>query len=633
MKMNDIVENISDTLPVMMYLHGFMSGANGAKQRQLQRQFKGRYRVIAPELDADPDSSLEVINRAIREEHPEIIIGTSLGGFMALECESGDADVVIVNPCLFPKAQLAQWVGEEHTYFCKRLDGVQTYTLTQATLDKYERYDAVQSVRDNAPRVAALCSTADDLLGDSHVKALTGLVWDGYFKVVDDFGHQCKDAGMTHLYDLLELVIDRRRRMGGSPMSFSDFEEMVRTRPQPEVPGFYRLTVRSYEPDQMDLKRVYVNRQTAEEAACDPMSFRLVRRNGDVAVRMMPSDRNEKVFNPDSADYATFHEAAEAMNGLVGSKGILDFEIRHYPFGIMSQTHRYVELWMYDFRGSLIQKSTCSPVHNRQPGIYGKFFGHLPDSLPYRKGDIVIVFEPSPNSNRTYAMMGVIAEEPHTVKKGYEYYRRVVKRRERDGLPVSDWLDEENYPGYENDRYLVQTGFYNESMNTLSYRHPMEIFPVKFPVGYAMVDLMMQWHSQYCELRNKDEHLHERIASTLENEHRNRVYGMGRRTQACFGIRFHIAKRHLFEHIDEILADPAQRSTPLPIAYHHTGEKKVMLGAYLTWWRDNGYAPDECDKEEWNAFLEYNNTFNVSDTNLQIIDIINMYTQKNSVSL
>ncbi len=105
------------------------------------------------------------------------------------------------------------------------------------------------------------------------------------------------------------------------------------------------------------------------------------------------------------------------MNGLVGSKDILDFEIRHYPFGIMSQTHRYVESWMYDFRGSLIQKSTCSPVHNRQPGIYGKFFGHLPDSLPYRKGDIVIVFEPSPNSNRTYAMMGVIAEEPHTVKK------------------------------------------------------------------------------------------------------------------------------------------------------------------------------------------------------------------------
>ena len=46
----------------MMYLHGFMSGANGSKQRQLQKLFKGRYRVIAPELDADPDHSLDVIN-------------------------------------------------------------------------------------------------------------------------------------------------------------------------------------------------------------------------------------------------------------------------------------------------------------------------------------------------------------------------------------------------------------------------------------------------------------------------------------------------------------------------------------------------------------------------------------------
>lgn len=207
----------STPTPVMMYLHGFMSGANGAKQRQLQERFKGRYRVIAPELDADPEHSLEIINREIERERPEIIIGTSLGGFMALECKPVNADVVIVNPCLFPQTQLAQCVGEEHTYFCKRLDGVQTYTLTQETLDKYGRYDAVESVKRRAPYIAALCSTADDLLGDSHVKALTGLVWDSFFKVVDDFGHQCKDAGMTHLYDLLELVIDRRRRMGGAP--------------------------------------------------------------------------------------------------------------------------------------------------------------------------------------------------------------------------------------------------------------------------------------------------------------------------------------------------------------------------------------------------------------------------------
>ena len=59
-------------LPIMMYLHGFMSGANGSKQRQLQKLFKGRYRVIAPELDADPDHSLDVINKTIKAEKPKI---------------------------------------------------------------------------------------------------------------------------------------------------------------------------------------------------------------------------------------------------------------------------------------------------------------------------------------------------------------------------------------------------------------------------------------------------------------------------------------------------------------------------------------------------------------------------------
>lgn len=87
--------------PVMMYIHGFMSGANGTKQKQLQKYFKNRYRVIAPELDADPDSSLAKLNEIIKQEKPEIIIGTSLGGWMTLMCDSGEAELVIVNPQLY----------------------------------------------------------------------------------------------------------------------------------------------------------------------------------------------------------------------------------------------------------------------------------------------------------------------------------------------------------------------------------------------------------------------------------------------------------------------------------------------------------------------------------------------------
>lgn len=194
-------------LPVMMYLHGFMSGANGSKHSQLQMMFKERYRVIVPELDADPDRSLNIINKIIADEPPEIIIGTSLGGWMAITCDSGNADIVVVNPVTLPEIQLKRWVGEEQKYFCERLDGVQTYTLSDETLSKYNKYSELNDITRKRDRLHALCSTADEVLGTSHVEMLKGLIPQSRLVIVDDFGHRCKDAGMTHLYNLIEQVI------------------------------------------------------------------------------------------------------------------------------------------------------------------------------------------------------------------------------------------------------------------------------------------------------------------------------------------------------------------------------------------------------------------------------------------
>ncbi len=191
-------------LPVMMYIHGFRSGANGSKREQLQEHFDGRYRVIAPEVDADPEKSLAILNEIIAKEKPEIIVGTSLGGWMTLMCDSGDARLVVVNPSLYPGKSLAKWVDEELPYFCERLDGVQTYTLTQEVLDKYKDYNIENSIREKAERIQALCSTADELLGDNHIKTLQPLLPSERLMIVDDFGHRCSGKGMQHLYELLE---------------------------------------------------------------------------------------------------------------------------------------------------------------------------------------------------------------------------------------------------------------------------------------------------------------------------------------------------------------------------------------------------------------------------------------------
>lgn len=204
MKTNDIPGN----LPVMMYIHGFRSGANGSKREQLQKHFEGRFRVIAPEVDADPQKSLEKLNRIIALEKPEIIIGTSLGGWMTLMCDSRDSKLVVVNPCVNPKDTLSRWKDEELPYFCPRLDGKQTYILTQETLDKLDKFDIRKVVKEKFNRIYALCSEADELLGDSHINFLEQYLPEERLTIVNDFGHRCSGSGMSNLFHILDNIAD-----------------------------------------------------------------------------------------------------------------------------------------------------------------------------------------------------------------------------------------------------------------------------------------------------------------------------------------------------------------------------------------------------------------------------------------
>ena len=95
------------------------------------------------------------------------------------------------------------------SYFCPRLDGKQTYTLTPEVLDKYAGYDIEKSIREKSRRLHALCSSADELIGDIHIRALRLLLPSDRLTIVDDFGHRCSGAGMTHLFEILDTLSSR----------------------------------------------------------------------------------------------------------------------------------------------------------------------------------------------------------------------------------------------------------------------------------------------------------------------------------------------------------------------------------------------------------------------------------------
>lgn len=203
-------------LPVMMYIHGFRSGANGSKRELLQKHFEGKFRVVAPEVDADPETSLAKINEIIAQEHPQIIVGTSLGGWMTIMCESNNAQLVVVNPCLHPKETLSQWKDMDLEYFCPRLDGIQTLRLTDEILNKYNQYDVMRALKDKRESIYALCSTQDELLGTSHIDVLQPMlstlpyVYSRHFTLADDIGHRCSGAGIDHICKILDGILGAR---------------------------------------------------------------------------------------------------------------------------------------------------------------------------------------------------------------------------------------------------------------------------------------------------------------------------------------------------------------------------------------------------------------------------------------
>ena len=65
---------------------------------RLKKRYGYKYDFIVPELDADPSVSIPKLNDIIKNEQPSLIIGSSLGGFFALMCDSGNIPAIVSHP-------------------------------------------------------------------------------------------------------------------------------------------------------------------------------------------------------------------------------------------------------------------------------------------------------------------------------------------------------------------------------------------------------------------------------------------------------------------------------------------------------------------------------------------------------
>ena len=197
----------------ILYIHGFMSGANSYNVIRLINTFGHIYEILSPELNGDPHYSISLINSVIVNEKPVLIIGSSLGGFYALMCESNDIPIRLVNPCIDPYTHLQRYLDKELTYYSKREDGNTKYTLTLPVLERFKEYDVAKKTKSKIDNIFALLSSKDEVLGDSHyqffkkIKEETNYPYH-LFSIHHEFGHRLFPFGYIYLQSMVDNVLE-----------------------------------------------------------------------------------------------------------------------------------------------------------------------------------------------------------------------------------------------------------------------------------------------------------------------------------------------------------------------------------------------------------------------------------------
>ena len=134
---NPYVKQFPDLMAgkTLLYCHGFGSSGQSGTVTRL-RTVMPNAKVIAPDLPVDPHEAIALLHRICDEEHPDLIIGTSMGGMYAEQLRGFDR--ICVNPAL----EIAETMKEHgmtgtQQFQNPRLDGVQEFYVDKALVKAY----------------------------------------------------------------------------------------------------------------------------------------------------------------------------------------------------------------------------------------------------------------------------------------------------------------------------------------------------------------------------------------------------------------------------------------------------------------------------------------------------------------
>ena len=125
----------------LMYLHGSASAGYSRTSMGILKYLPEDWQLLTPDCPVDAEACLQMLKELCEREKPDLIIGSSQGGYYAQMLRGYKR--ICVNPALEMSKDSDVKVGS-HQFVINRQDGVQKYAITPELQEGYLRLEAHQ---------------------------------------------------------------------------------------------------------------------------------------------------------------------------------------------------------------------------------------------------------------------------------------------------------------------------------------------------------------------------------------------------------------------------------------------------------------------------------------------------------
>ena len=192
----------------LLYLHGL--GSNGQSSTAAALAEDNRMTITAPSYASQHfPQSMAQLSAVVEEVKPDVIVGTSMGGYYALKLrERYDISTVVVNPCFDPANHLRKYLVTPATNY----ETGEPIVFDNAMIEAFEDLEPGPPIQDRT----ILIGLNDDVIHPSTQRAFCERF--GWEYTTVPWGHRVGDADR-----LLEEI-------GGVPALHADVRKVMRLR-------------------------------------------------------------------------------------------------------------------------------------------------------------------------------------------------------------------------------------------------------------------------------------------------------------------------------------------------------------------------------------------------------------------